>query len=87
MDIKSSISLMAELTITKRLEEPEKTLGVYGQPTIHAIGKPIHYPTINVEEYEINPRLITKLQETAFKGQGDENPMHHLFHGRPFVTC
>jgi hypothetical protein len=51
----------------------------YGQSTVHAIRKPIHFPDANVEEFEINPRLINKLRKMPFKGQEDENRMHHLF--------
>jgi hypothetical protein len=80
VDVNSLSFLVSQLTITKRLEVPKKTLREYGQPTIHAIRKPIHYPIANVEEYEINPGLITNLHETAFKGQEDENPMHLFFY-------
>jgi hypothetical protein len=71
--------MMVGMTITKRLEKkPEKSLREYGAPSAHVIKKPILFPKINVEEYQIDTELIHILQDRAFGGQEDENPRDHL---------
>ena len=70
---------MANLTIAKRPEkEPEKSLREYGAPSARAIRKPILFPQVNVDEYQINIELIYILQEKDFKGGEDENPLLHI---------
>ena len=62
VDANSLSDLMAELTISKRPDiEAEKPLREYGAPTARAIIKPILFPEVNVEEYEINTEVIYML--------------------------
>jgi hypothetical protein len=79
VDVNNISNLMTELTISRRPEnEPEKPLREYGAPSARAIRKPILFPEVNVEEYEINTELIYMLQENAFQGEEDENPLDHI---------
>jgi hypothetical protein len=59
VDVNSLSNLMADLSITGRPEkEPKKSLREYGAPSAHAIRKPILFPKVNVDEYQINTELI-----------------------------
>ena len=79
VDVNSLSDLMAELTISKRPDiEAEKPLREYGAPTARAIRKPILFPEVNVEEYEINTELIYMLHDIAFQGKEDEDPLDHI---------
>ena len=65
----SFIPLLTDFTITRRVEEPEKLLGDYGNPSRHLTKIPIIYPDLQAMEFEIDLELIYMTKEISFAGR------------------
>lgn len=78
VDVDSLSSLMKELSLTQKAEEPKKTLRECGAPSSFAMREPILYPDLEGMEYYLSPKLIHMMKDIAFARTEDEDPNHHL---------
>lgn len=66
VDVNSLSTIMENLSITAKAAEPSKALGEYGTPSTLVAKNPIVYPDVKGIEYEIDRKLLIRMQENAF---------------------
>lgn len=55
-----------------------KNLGEFSTPNDDYVRAPIAQPNVRAEQYEINPNLVTTVQQNQFGGSASEDACMHL---------